>query len=318
MALESISDVQPIVIAKEQPNFVQTPYVRDIIKRSTTYMQAGFPVHFSGPAGSGKTTLAMYVAAQLGRPVILVHGDEELGTGDLVGGEYGYRMKKLVDNFIHSVMKTEEDVAVRWVDNRLTVACKYGFTLIYDEFTRSRPEANNVLLSVMEEKILDVPAGRGEEGHLKVHPDFSAIFTSNPVEYTGVHKAQDALRDRMITIRLSHYDREAEIAITQVKSGTSHTDAERIVDVIRGIREDKGSEFPSVRACIMIGKILNLCNARPVASDEIFVRTCLDVLNLEDRHSSREDIKVGESKEMVMGLIKKYCKSTSQKGKGIS
>ncbi|MCK4325379.1 AAA family ATPase, partial [bacterium] len=136
------------MLAKEQPTFIQTPYVKDIIKRSLLYIQAGYPIHFSSPAGTGKTTLAMYLAAQLGQPTILIHGDEEFGTSDLVGSEFGYRKKKLVDNFIHSVLKAEEDVVGRWVDNRLTVACKHGFTLIYDEFTRSKAEANNVLLSV--------------------------------------------------------------------------------------------------------------------------------------------------------------------------
>jgi hypothetical protein len=42
-------------------------------------------------------------------------------------------------------VKTEEDVQQRWVDARLTLACREGFTLIYDEFNRSRPEANNAL-----------------------------------------------------------------------------------------------------------------------------------------------------------------------------
>ena len=148
MAVESMSEIQPILIGKEQPNFVETSQVRDIISRATRYIQAGFPLHFSGPSGTGKTTIAMYLAAQIGQPVILMHGDEEFGTSDLVGGEHGYQRKKVVDNFIQSVLKSEESVAIKWIDNRLTVACKYGFTLIYDEFTRSRPEANNILLSV--------------------------------------------------------------------------------------------------------------------------------------------------------------------------
>ena len=108
--------------------------------------------------------------------MVMIHGDEEFSTSDLVGGEYGYRMKKVIDNFIHSVLKTEEDMSRRWVDNRLTVACKHGFTLIYDEFTRSRPEANNVLLAVLEERVLDLPHDSGGESYLQVHPDFRAIF----------------------------------------------------------------------------------------------------------------------------------------------
>ncbi len=83
----------------------------------------------------------------------------------------------------------------------MTTACKNGNTLIYDEFTRSRPEANNALLSVLEEKFLNLPRlRRADKGYMDVHPDFRAIFTSNPEEYAGVHKTQDALMDRLITI----------------------------------------------------------------------------------------------------------------------
>ncbi|GFP18941.1 hypothetical protein HKBW3S03_00445 [Candidatus Hakubella thermalkaliphila] len=301
-------EVTPILIDRDQPTFVKTPYVKDIIKRALTYVQAGFPIHFSGPSGTGKTTLAMYVAAQVGRPVVLIHGDEEFVTSDLVGGEYGYRRKKVVDNFIHSVLKTEEDMVRRWVDNRLTVACKYGFTLIYDEFTRSRPEANNALLSVLEEKILDLPAAREEESYLRVHPDFCAIFTSNPQEYAGVHKAQDALKDRMINIKLGHYDRETEIAITCTKSGISRPDAERIVDIVEGLRKIRKNGFtPTVRACIMIGKVLKLCKARAISSDESFVQACLDILDSEVSSLVDADINKDTIRETVVDLIKQYC-----------
>ena len=300
-----VVEAAPIVVEREQPGFVQTAYVSDVVKRALLYIRAGYPVHFRGPAGTGKTTLALYVAAQLGRPVILIHGDEEFGTSDLVGGEYGYRMKKTVDNFIHSVLKTEEDVKKTWVDNRVTVACRYGFTLLYDEFTRSRPEANNVLLSVLGEGILDLPAGREEEGHLRVHPDFSAIFTSNPEEYAGIHKAQDALRDRMTTINLGYYDRATEVAITRAKSGVSQPDAERIVDLVRDFRETGDYEFtPTVRASIAIAKISNQCGARPVAGDEAFTGICLDVLG---SGADRSGSITGNSNETVLSLIKKYC-----------
>ena len=40
-----------------------------------------------------------------------------------------------------------------WIDNRLTTACRYGHTLVYDEFTRSRPYKKNDQAWV-EQKIL--------------------------------------------------------------------------------------------------------------------------------------------------------------------
>jgi len=75
-------------------NFVETPLVQSIVNRALAYIAAGFPIHFRGASGTGKTTLALHVASKLGRPVVMIHGDEEFSTSDLVGGEYGYRMKR--------------------------------------------------------------------------------------------------------------------------------------------------------------------------------------------------------------------------------
>jgi len=236
----------------------------------------------------------------------LIHGEDEFGSADLVGGEFGYRKKKMVDNFIHSVLKTEEDVVSRWVDNRLTVACKHGFTLIYDEFTRSRPEANNVLLSVLEERVLDLPAARGVDGYLKVHPNFAAIFTSNPVEFSGVYRAQDALLDRMVTLKLDHYDRDTEISITMAKSNVSMSEAEKIVDLVRGLRDEKKDGFtPTVRAAIMLGKIVDLSSAKVSSADKGFVEYSLDILDSEINTSHKKTN--GEIKERILNVIKNIC-----------
>ena len=234
------------ILPEPSDEFVFTPYVQELAERASAYLEAGYAVHFAGPAGTGKTTLAFHVAAKLGRPVSLIHGDDEFGSSDLIGRDAGYRKYKLIDNFIHSVLKTEEEVKSLWVDNRLTTACQNGDTLIYDEFTRSRPEANNALLSILSEKILNMPKLRSSgEGYLEVHPDFHAIFTSNPEEYAGTHKTQDALMDRLVTLRMGHYDRETEIRITMAKSGIGRPDAETIVDIARELARRRREQPPA-------------------------------------------------------------------------
>ncbi len=299
-----LDDTTTVLEPRSLPNFVETPYVQGITERALAYLAAGFPVHFRGISGTGKTTLAMHVAGKIGRPVVMIHGDEEFSSTDLVGGEYGYSSRKVVDNFIHTVLKTEEDMRRRWVDNRLTVACRNGFTLIYDEFTRSRPEANNVLLSVLQEKMLDLPIGRGgESNYLKVHPDFSAIFTSNPEEYAGVHRSQDALRDRMITMDLDDFDEETEIRITEAKSGLTNGDASRIVKIVRGLRGSDVCEFsPTVRGCIMIAKSLAIRKGSVSKDDPIFRQTCMDILASE---TSRIGSRASQTrvKEVILQLI---------------
>jgi gas vesicle protein GvpN len=300
---------QDNIMPEPSDEFIITPYVQEVTERALAYLEIGHPVHFAGPAGTGKTTLAFHLAAQRGRPVMLIHGDDEFGSSDLIGREAGYSKRKLVDNFIHSVMKTEEEMRTLWVDNRLTTACEKGYTLIYDEFTRSKPEANNVLLGILSEKILNLPKLRvSGEGYLDVHPDFRAIFTSNPEEYAGTHKTQDALMDRLITLHLGHYDRQTEIEVTMKKSGISRLDAGRIVDVVRALRGVGASNHrPTIRACITVARILVHKGGRASWDDPVFQWVCRDVLSIDTAtvlHAGEPvaTLKVDELIQRICGL----------------
>ena len=299
---ESSLIIEPVIDA----DFVLTPFIKEVVDHALAYLRADFPVHFSGPAGIGKSALAFYAACKVNQPIIIMHGDEEFGTADLVGGLYGFRSKKFKDQYIHSVVKTEEDVSRNWIDHRLTIACRYGFTLIYDEFTRARPEANNVLLSILEEKILDLPTMAESEGnYLTVHPNFRAIFTSNPGEYAGIYKAQDALKDRLITINLGFFDRDTEIGIARKRSGLPESDCRKIVDIVRAFRREGDYKHPpTIRESIKITKVLKVNKERPLRSSLFFKKLCFHVLTHEPiAHEARPS----KAFKLIEGLIKKYC-----------
>jgi gas vesicle protein GvpN len=303
----SNNETNTVLEPRQMADFVETEYIRNITDRGLTYIKAGFPVHFRGPSGTGKTTIAMHLASKIGRPVVIIHGDAEYKTSDLVGSESGYRFRKLDDRFIHSVHKQEEDMEKKFVNNRLTIAVKNGFTLIYDEFTRSRAEANNILLPILQERMMTTSAGKQEDYYMKVHPEFRAIFTSNPEEYAGVNRTQDALRDRMVTMDVDHFDYETELQITRAKSELSLEDAEKIVKIVRGLRESGKTEFdPTVRGSIMIAKTLATLNSSPSKNNEMFRLICQDILTSE---TSRVGSKTNQEKvrSIVNELIDLNC-----------
>ena len=310
VALKTVMDGPPAALTLSPRNdFVETATVQGLTKRAVAYMDAGFPIHFRGPAGTGKTTLALHVAAQVGRPVMLVAGDNELSSSDLIGGKTGYHYRRLVDRYIHTVLKHEEDAVQQWQDQRLTTACREGFTLLYDEFTRSRPEANNVLLAVLEERLLALPDMNREQSYIKVHPEFRAIFTSNPQEYAGVHEAQDALCDRLVTLDLDYYDRETEIAITSARSSMPPEQTARIVDIVREFRASgEYDQTPTLRACIMIARVAAMQGLKPSAKDPRFVSICLDVLGPKTAFTKQSRERYSKQQQMLIQLIEHYCK----------
>lgn len=308
IAERSVPEMETAIAPKVDKDYVVTPYIRDLAEFALANLKADFPVHFCGSAGTGKSALALYVACLLKRPIVLIHGDAEFGTSDLVGGEMGFSSKRVRDQYIHSVIKVEEDVSKRWVDFRLTTASRHGFTLVYDEFTRSKPEANNVLLAVLEERMLDMPTlVESEREYIQVHPKFRAIFTSNPEEYAGIYKAQDALRDRLVTINLGHFDRETEIAITKTRSGASEEVAEKVVDLVRDFRKArKEGRVPTVREAIKIARALVVRKERPSKKSEFFKKLCLTALTGQEYVVKYSQAKQDQSFKLLDQLIRKH------------
>jgi len=267
------------VLRASPRRFVSTPAVERVATRALRYLQSGFSVHLRGPAGTGKTTLALHLADMLARPIMLLFGDDEFKTSDLIGNQAGYTRKKVVDNFIHSVVKVEDELRQNWVDARLTLACREGFTLVYDEFNRSRPEVNNVLLSALEEKLLVLPPSHTRTEYIRVHPQFRAIFTSNPEEYCGVHATQDALLDRLITINIPEPDELTQQEIAVQKTGIDRESAAIIVQLVRMFRAKTGAATSSgLRSCLILAKICQEHEIIATPENAEFRDICQDVL----------------------------------------
>lgn len=259
--------------------FVSTPSIERVVTRAFRYLQSGFSVHLRGPAGTGKTTLALHLADLLARPMTLLYGDDEYKTSDLIGNQKGYTRKKVVDNYIHSVVKVEDELRHNWVDSRLTLACREGFTLIYDEFNRSRPEVNNILLSALEEKLLVLPPNSNRNEYIRVNPQFRAILTSNPEEYCGVHATQDALLDRLVTINIPEPDELTQQEIVIQKTGIDRESAATVVEVVKAFRQRTQAEKSSgLRSCLILAKVCHEHEILAMPENPEFRDMCQDIL----------------------------------------
>lgn len=261
-------------IPEEQP-FVETEVVKQTKDRMDRWLDVERPVHLVGPTGCGKTALAMHVAHERDRPVVWINGDAELTTSDLVG-EYAEKERiSERDKYIHNVVKSKDIIRDRWVDNPLTLAVREGAILVYNEFSRTKPVANNVLLSVFEEGVLELPGQHGKSRYVDVHPDFRAILTSNSVEYAGVHEPQDALLDRLIGIYMDFYDHDTEVEIVRSHVDNISTErAESIVKLMGKLRERLDIDV-GTRAAIMAAE-----GIEPIDNPDRSTLTaiCVDVL----------------------------------------
>jgi gas vesicle protein GvpN len=254
--------------------FVETPAVAEVRERIGRWLSVDRPVHLVGPTGCGKTALALAVAQERDRPVAFVNGDADLGTSDLVGDHSGTERHSVRDKYVHNVQKSTDIVRERWVDNPLTTAVREGATLVYNEFSRTKPVANNVLLSVFEEGVLELPGQTGADRYVDVHPEFRAILTSNSTEYAGVHEPQDALLDRLVGIHLDFYDAETEREIVAAHVDADVETIDAVVETIRRLREAVSVPV-GTRAAIMAteGYTASTDRNRSVLAD-----VCVDVL----------------------------------------
>ncbi|USZ73202.1 gas vesicle protein GvpN [Natronosalvus halobius] len=268
--------------------FVSTDAVEDLTTRIGRWLEADQPVHVVGPTGCGKTALALSAAAERGRPVVWIDGDQAVDTGTLVGEHAGGESYVEDDQYVSGVHKRTEVVRERWVDNPLSVAAREGATLVYNEFSRSDPLAHNVLLSVFEEGVLERPEKRGDDRKIDVHPEFRAILTSNTAEYAGVHEPQDALLDRMVGVHVDYYDAETEREIVAAHVELPDDQVERVVDATRALREEL-DVVVGTRVAITAAKGLAVfgTGGDDAIDDEVLVTVFTDVL--APKFAGRED-----------------------------
>lgn len=290
----------PWIGLSRKESFFTDAETKQLLGKVTDYVRAGANVNISGAAGLGKTSLALRAAEEVGRPVAFMSGNQWLAASDFIGREVGQTEKTIVDKYVQSVRRTEAEVRPDWRTAILGVAMQRGYTLVYDEFTRASPEANSILLSVIEEGVLVSTDRASGKSYIRAHEDFRIIFTSNPLDYAGVMAAPDALLDRLLTIKLQPPSVSKLAGIVAMRTGLDKKTAKRVSSAVMNVGQNSEAQQSHLRSAILVGRIAaHRIRTRRLTDDGLAEIFC-DVLSGRGLNLARE-----QAKELLQTTAKK-------------
>jgi MoxR-like ATPase len=135
----------------------------------------------------------------------------------------------------------------------LYVGMRDGILVRFEEITRCPPEIQDVLVSILSDKIMTVPELSGEERVLLAKPGFNVIATAN-IRDRGVHEMSSALKRRFnfetvhpirdLKLEMSVVSRECERLLREssVAVETPSEVIELLVTAFQDLREGVSAE----------------------------------------------------------------------------
>jgi MoxR-like ATPase len=258
------------------------------LRRALACLLAGRNLMLEGPVGVGKSVLAEALAAELGREMHRVDGDER------------YTEQKLTGWFDPALVLKAGYRREYFVRGPLALAMEAGGVLFVNEINRMPESVQNVLLPAMEERRVVTP----QFGEIRAADGFLIIATQNPVEFVATTHLSEALIDRFEYVELDYQGRGEEIAIVRANLSPNlrgRGDAEfvelveKAVDLTRSTRvHPKIRRGASVRAAIGMVEV-----ATALGGLEALAEAAL--ISLKHRVELNEE--GGQSAESVIGQL---------------
>jgi len=189
-------------------------------------LRGGRHLLLEGPAGVGKTRLALAACAALGRGAVRVDGDDRHSEARLVGW------------FDPPAVLRAGYGPQSFTPGPLVEAMRAGSVLFVNELNRMPEAVQNVLLPALDEGRVGVP----HVGEVRAAPGFAVVATQNPVEYVATGHLSEALRDRFEHVALAWQPEAEERAIVAAEAGAPPALAAWAVRLARASRS-----HPAVR-----------------------------------------------------------------------
>ncbi|MCJ7795856.1 MAG: MoxR family ATPase [Thermoleophilia bacterium] len=195
-----------------------------------------------GPPGTSKSTIVRAIARSMHVPFYFIEGSIDLTPSKLLG--FFNPGKVLKDSYLREYFEM----------GPLTQAMEEGGVLYLEEFNRMAAESANLLITPMEEGVINIP----RYGQVTAKDGFTIICSQNPYDDVGTLQLSRAFLDRVVRVRMNYQSEDEEIEIVNLRSGSNEPrlvkSAVRVTRLTRDTPEIKLGA--SVRAAIDIVAIV--------------------------------------------------------------
>ena len=196
-----------------------------------------------GPPGTSKSTIVRSIARSMNVPFYFIEGSIDLTPSKLLG--FFNPGKVLKDTYLRDYFEM----------GPLTQAMEEGGVLYLEEFNRMSSESANLLITPMEEGVINIP----RYGQVTAKDGFTIICSQNPYDDVGTLQVSRAFLDRVVRVRMDYQSEDEEIEIVQLRACTEDRrlakTAVRITRLTRDTPEIKLGA--SVRAAIDIVSLVS-------------------------------------------------------------
>ncbi len=252
------------------------------------------PILIEGPAGVGKTELAVALARATGRPLIRLQCYEGLDESKaLYEWEYAKQLlyTQLVKEKISETLAGTHDLAeaVERIGQSESVFFSERFLLprpvlkalvadersilLVDEIDKADPEFEAFLLEVLADFAVTVP----EIGTIRARHIPRVILTSN-----AARELSDALKRRCLHLFIDFPSRERELAIVRERlPEMTKALSRQVVETVHRIRELDLKKAPSIAETLDWARALAILNA-----DELSPELLSETLNVLLKHEA--------------------------------